>query len=128
MLCGFEPGEPAAVSAGKKGGIEVAYDGTFATSGTGTLRIVAEGWKRGDSEWPWLNLKHGLEDWRGYDRLVIDLVNAAPGGDGVSVSAKGCFSARTELPAFGSVRWVVPLKWHEPGKKFVGTGPEKTSF
>ena len=110
-LSSFEPGEPQAVVVNDRDGRRISYSDEFATEGVRSLRVQAGGWKKGEAEWPWFNFNPSIRDWRGYDRLVIDLVNAAPGGDGLSVSVKGAFSARTVLPAFDVTRWVVPLNW-----------------
>ena len=115
-LAGFEAGETQAVAADDRDGRRISYSNAFATEGARSLRVQAGGWKKGDAEWPWFNLKPSVRDWRGYDRLAVDLVNAAPGGDGLGVSVRGGFNARTVLPAFGVTRWVIPLKWGEAAK------------
>ena len=63
-------------------------------------------------------LKPPLADWRGYDRLVIDLFNDGPSGDWIYVRAIGPADkwedglyGRLSLPAYGYARWEVPLKW-----------------
>ena len=47
----------------------------FATSGTNSLRFSSAEWQPGMPEWPAFELKTPLRDWRGYDRLVVDITN-----------------------------------------------------
>ena len=63
-------------------------------------------------------MKPPVADWRGYDRLVIDLYNDGPSGDWIYVRAVGPDDkwedgvyGRLSLPAYGYSRWTVPLKW-----------------
>lgn len=50
----------------------------FSTSGTNSLRFTSPLWKKGLPEWPSFELKPTLRDWRGYDRLVVDIINPSP--------------------------------------------------
>ncbi|MDD2601005.1 MAG: DUF6067 family protein [Kiritimatiellae bacterium] len=50
----------------------------FSTSGTNSLRFTSPLWRKGLPEWPSFELKPTLRDWRGYDRLVVDIINPSP--------------------------------------------------
>ena len=88
------------------------------------LRLDAEAWQAGMPEWPSITIPvpKTLRDFRGYDRLVVDLVNEtdAPGprmycyisGPTGHVS-KGLSGGSCTVPAYGFKRCIIPLKGWE---------------
>ncbi len=108
--------EAAALPYRSKGKTALAPDQAFATSGTNSLRFTSAAWKQGMPEWPAFELKPSVRDWRGYDRLVLDITNpneerfsfALFVSDTLVPIRKG-LSHAFALPSFGYTRFVVPL-------------------
>lgn len=108
--------EAAALPYRTKGKTALAPDQAFATSGTNSLRFTSAAWKQGMPEWPAFELKPAVHDWKGFDRLVLDITN--PNEERFSFSLfvsdtrvpirKG-LSHTFALPSFGYARFVVPL-------------------
>jgi len=94
----------------------------FATAGASSLRFTTPAYKQPMEQWPAFEVKPPVADWRGYDRLLVDITN--PRGerpflsmfisDG-QVPLREGFSYRFELPARGFRRFLVPLAGF-PGK------------
>ena len=86
--------------------------------GEWALAYVPPPWQKGHEEWPsvTISVPEGLKDWRGYDRLTIDLISLGDGFDMLK-----CFIAPSEgrvsqgvlmdvtLPSNNCRRWVIPL-------------------
>ena len=62
----------------------ICVTNAFATSGQDALYFKSGPWRKGLDEWPSFNLDSSVKDWRGYDRLVIDLVSVGEGNDTLS--------------------------------------------
>ena len=60
-----------------------------ASSGKNSFRLSADSWKEGDYQWPAFQLNPKINDWSGYDRLAIDLVNLADDGDMITIEIAG---------------------------------------
>ena len=95
----------------------ICVTNAFATSGQHALYFKSGPWRKGLDEWPSFNLHTSVKDWRGYDRLVIDLVSAGEGNDTLSTFISGPegrvqngLHAHTTLPARGYAQWVIPLR------------------
>ena len=96
----------------------ICVTNVLATSGEHALYFRSGPWRKGLDRWPSFNLHTSVRDWRGYDRLVIDLVSAGEGEDtlGTFICApdgRRGPNATTTLPSRGYRQWVVPLrnKW-----------------
>ncbi len=117
-LFDFEtPAEIAAAPKGTNASRTFAVESRFATSGTNALHWTCPPWRKGLDEWPSFTLKPPVTDWTKYDRLCVDLINLADGGDsfatflaGPDGRIQGGLSATTRLPSHGHLQWVVPLK------------------
>ena len=95
----------------------ICVTNAFATSGQHALYFKSGPWRKGLDEWPSFNLHTSVKDWRGYDRLVIDLVSIGEGNDSLSTficapdgRVQNGLNAHTSLPAPGYTQWVVPLR------------------
>ena len=95
----------------------ICVTNAFATSGQHALYFKSGPWRKGLDEWPSFNLRTSVNDWRDYDRLVIDLVSVGEGNDTLSTFISGPegrvqngLNAQTTLPARGYAQWVVPLR------------------
>ena len=95
----------------------ICVTNAFATSGQHTLYFKSGPWRKGLDEWPSFNLHTPVKDWRGYDRLVIDLMSVGEGNDSLSTficapegRVQNGLNAHTTLPAPGYRQWVVPLR------------------
>ncbi len=95
----------------------ICVTNAFATSGHHALYFKSGPWRKGLDEWPSFNLHTSEKDWRGYDRLVIDLVSLGEGNDSLSTficapegRVQNGLNARISLPAPGYAQWVVPLR------------------
>lgn len=94
----------------------VMVTNAFASSGTHSLHFAVAPWTEGHEEWPAVTLTPPVRDWRGYDRLVVDVVNLEEGGGRLSLRLSAP-TGRVEnglvrdaaLPAFGHVRWIARL-------------------
>ena len=99
----------------------ICVTNAFATSGQHALYLKSGPWRTGLDEWPSFNLNTSVRDWRGYDRLVIDLVSVGEGNDSFSTficapdgRVQNGLSAHTTLPPRGYSQWVIPLRnWPE---------------
>lgn len=60
---------------GRAKGAELIRSPKFATSGESSLYFHSPTWVKGQPEWPSFEWKPSTQDWSGYDRLVVDLVN-----------------------------------------------------
>ena len=97
----------------------ICVTNAFATSGQHALYFKSGPWRKGLDEWPSFNLNTSVKDWRGYDRLVIDLVSVGEGNDSLSTficepegRVQNGLNAHTTLPARGYCQWIIPLrKW-----------------
>ena len=95
----------------------VCVTNKFATSGGYALGFTCQPWKNGMPQWPSFTLKSPVKDWSGYDRLVVDVVNAGGADDSLSIFIagpegrvqKGLYSTM-RLSGKGHVQWIVPLK------------------
>ena len=94
----------------------ICVTNAFATSGQHALYFKSGPWRKGLDEWPSFNLDSSVKDWRGYDRLVIDLVSIGEGGDSLSSficppvgRVQNGLNAHTFLPPRGYSQWVIPL-------------------
>ena len=111
-----DPGAAAALPYRSRAKTALDIVPAFATSGTNSLRIRSAAWQPGMPEWPAFELKPPLRDWRGYDRLVIDLTNPSetrfPFALFVSdskVPIRQGLHHTFAVPSFGFARCVVPL-------------------
>ena len=109
--------EQKAVSVVKGDAFSVCVTNAFATSGTHALGFACRPWKSGMPQWPSFTLISPVKDWRDYDRLVVDVVNAGEAGDPLSLFIAGPegriqngLHATLRLPGKGYVQWIVPLK------------------
>lgn len=97
-----------------KTGLDIVQ--AFATSGTNSLRFTSPAWRQELPEWPSFELKTSVHDWRGYDRLVVDIVNPSEEyfsfalfvSDSRVPIRKGLHHTFA-LASFGYARCVVPL-------------------
>lgn len=99
-----------------KGKTSLAVVPAFATSGTNALRFGTAAWTNGLPEWPSFELKPAVRDWKGYDRLVVDITNPSEErysfalfvSDSEVPIRKG-LSHTFAVPSFGYARCVVAL-------------------
>ena len=96
------------------------WAGTPATKADATLKAA---WKAGAYDWPSAFPKPAVNDWSGYDRLVVDVTNLADDGDVVAlvVSSPGTpkndgVRRHLRTPAWQTVRWEFPIAYFEDGK------------
>ena len=101
-------------------GMVVCVTNSMAPSGSWALHVTKPSWHEGmkDKMGVRVTLRPPVTDWRGYDRLVVDVFNDGPSGDWVYLRAVGPdddwergLYGRMSLPAYGYQRWVVNLKW-----------------
>ena len=101
-------------------GTVIAVTNAMAPSGSYALHARKPVWREGmkDVSGVRFEMKPPVVDWRGYDRLVMDLYNDGPSGDWIYVRAVGPndkwesgLFRQFSLPAHGYARWTVPLKW-----------------
>ena len=117
LLYDFETdAERAAVPRVSNGEFEIGVTNGFATSGDHALSFVCKPWREGMDEWPSFTLPSPVADWRGYDRLVVDVVNAEEEGDDLCLFVAGPegriqngLAASFRLPGKGGAQWIVPL-------------------
>ena len=118
LLYDFETdAERAAVPRIENAGFTVGVTNGFATSGNHALSFVCKPWQEGMDEWPSFTLPSPVADWRGYDRFVVDVVNADEGGDNICLFVAGPdgriqngLSDAFRIPGKGYDQWVVSLK------------------
>ena len=88
----------------------------FGTSGAHSGRFTTPAWKKGMEQWPAFEARPPTRDWRGYDRLVVDVVN--PNREAVFLSlfiSDGKVPFREglgygfDLPTLGFRRFTIPL-------------------
>ena len=96
---------------------QVGVTNAYATSGEHAIGFVCRPWSEGMNEWPSFTIASPVADWRGYDRLVVDVVNAGEAGDSLSTfiaEPKGRIQnglhATMRLPGKGHAQWTIPLK------------------
>ena len=96
--------------------MSVGVTNEFASSGSHAAFFHCPHWETGMPEWPAFDMKPlGITDWRGYDRLVIDLVNIGGAGNTLYVYYSGNIGSAVKLPANGYTQWIVPLSsWPTP--------------
>jgi len=94
----------------------LVWSNMYASSGTHSLAFRTPAYKKGMEQWPAFEAGPPLHDWRGYDRLVIDVVN--PGAEAPFLSficSDGKVPFREglrfslPLPVRGFRRFVIPL-------------------
>lgn len=97
-------------------GYQIVVTNAFATSGEHAIGFFCRPWKEGLTEWPSFTIKSPLADWRGYDRLVVDVVNAGEAGDSLSISIAGPdgpihdgLGDTIRLPSRSYVQWIIHL-------------------
>ena len=88
----------------------------FATQGGHSLLFKTPAWKEGMEEWPAFEAKPAVEDWRDYDRLLVDVTNPHQERYHFSlfvtddkVPFREGLSFKLDLPAKGFERYLVPL-------------------
>ena len=91
----------------------------LATSGEHAVAFICADWRPGMEVWPSFTIDLPIDrtDWRGYDRLAIDVVNFGKGhatGLGMILGGpegriQNGFKVGTKLPENGYVQWIVPL-------------------
>ena len=88
----------------------------FATHGGSSALFTSPQWRTGMEEWPAFEAPPRIQDWRGYDRLMVDIVNPDKErhefslliSDGKTPFRQG-LSYRFSLPSRGFQRYEVPL-------------------
>ena len=118
LLYDFEAdAERAAVPRIENAGFTVGVTNSFATSGDHALSFVCKPWQEGMDEWPSFTLPSPVADWRGYDRFVVDVVNADDEDDVLCLFVAGPdgriqngLSDGFHLPGKGCAQWVVSLE------------------
>ena len=117
LLYDFETdAERAAVPRVSNGEFEISITNGFATSGDHALSFVCKPWHDGMDEWPSFTLPSPVADWRDYDRMVVDIVNADEEGDDICLFVAGPegriqngLAASFRIPGRGGAQWIVPL-------------------
>ena len=117
ILYDFETeAERAAVPRVSNGEFEVGVTNGLATSGAHALGFFCRPWREGMDEWPSFTLPSPVADWRGYDRLAVDVVNAGDEGDSLCIFVAGPegriqngLAHAIRLPGKAFTRWFVPL-------------------
>jgi hypothetical protein len=122
-LFDFEtPEEIKAVPATFRTNMTVCVTNRFSTSGKNALAFHAADWHEGMPQWPSFTIPVRHHDWRGYDRLVLDIFNDGDGGTPIMLYAygpncersKGVKSTYSRLPDHTYDRWIIPLDpWPE---------------
>ena len=101
-------------------GTVIAVTNSMAPSGSWAIHATKRVWAEGMSDRAGVrfSLRPKMTDWRGYDRIVIDVFNDGPSGDWLYVRAVGPsddwengLRGRLALAAHCHMRWVVPLDW-----------------
>ena len=118
LLYDFETdAERAAVPCVANGNFVVCVTNGLATSGNNALGFFCRPWSEGMDEWPSFTLPSPVADWRGYDRLVVDVVNGGDEGDTLCIFVAGPdgriqngLNAGIHLPGKNFVQWIIPLK------------------
>ena len=91
----------------------------LATSGEHAVAFVCADWRPGMEIWPsfTIELPAGITDWRGYDRLAVDVVNFGKGRatslgmilGGPEGRIQNGYKVGTKVPENDYVQWVVPI-------------------
>ncbi len=117
-LFDFEtPEEIKSVPATFRTNMTVCVTNRFSTSGKNSLAFHAADWHEGMNAWPSFTMPVPNHDWRGYDRLVLDIFNDGDGGTPIMLYAygpncersKGVKSTYSRLPDHTYDRWIIPL-------------------
>ena len=92
----------------------------FATFGQSSMLFTTPAWKQGMGEWPAFEAKPPVADWRGYDRLMIDITNSGTERHFFSLFVSDSklpfrdgLNYRFDLPAGGFKRFAIPLSFPE---------------
>ena len=117
LLYDFETdAERAAVPCIANSGFTVGVTNGFATSGNHALSFVCKPWQEGMDEWPSFTLPSPVADWRGFDRFVVDVVNADNEDDVLCLFVAGPdgriqngLSDGFRIPRKGCAQWIVSL-------------------
>ena len=106
----------------KRGSGFFGFKKEYACSGDWSLAFNPASWKDGMNEWPAITVTvpQGRRDWRGYDKLSIDLISTKGGTEvfkcficsGSKPIQKGSLF-HLPLPEKGWKRWEIPLKQME---------------
>ena len=118
----FETDAERSLLTEKRGSGFFGFKKEYACSGDWSLAFNPASWKDGMNEWPAITvtMPQGRRDWRGYDKLSIDVISTKGGaeilkcyiGSGSKpLRAGGLF--QVSLPEKGWKRWEVPLKQME---------------
>lgn len=108
--------ERDALPTSKTKGFHVCFTNAFATSGEYALHYVCRPWGSGSETSPDPNftLTNSVTDWRGFDRLSIDVVSLGLGCGRLKLSIpgeKGSFRDEFAIPEMGYRQWIVPLSF-----------------
>ena len=127
VLFDFErESERSAVECYEKNGASLSFTNNLAPSGEWALRLACEPWREGYSKWPSFSLRSGHEDWRQYDRMVIELVSLREAPEGLfylyvcgpNGLHQKWLHASKDMSGTGYQQWVVPLKnWHKDANR-----------
>ena len=98
----------------------LARDPGYATQGEFSMRFATPAWKDGMAQWPAFEVEPPVSDWRGYDRLMIDITHPGDGEHTLSlfvsdrkVPFREGLRYRFDLPKRGYRRFIVPLNFPE---------------
>ena len=98
--------------------VELGCVRSHATSGDWSYRFRTFPWNEKLPQWPSFTLKPSVSDWRGYDRLTLELTasTSLPGQQVFAYFASptgrvqtGLYAGGLALPTNGVVRWEIPL-------------------
>jgi len=88
----------------------------YATEGRCSLRFTTPKWAEGMEQWPAFEAKLAVKDWRGFDRLVIDITNPSDTSPFLrmlltdsELPLREAFSFGFDVPQRGYKRFEVPL-------------------
>ena len=106
--------EREAQPAEKTTGFHVCFTNAYATSGDYALHYVCHPWfdPGTASPDPTFTLTNSVTDWRGFDRLAIDVVSLGQGYGRLKLSIpgeNGSFCDEFAIPEKGYRQWIVPL-------------------
>ena len=99
----------------------VSLTNGLAASGEWALRFETAPWIYGRGEWPSFTMPSPIEDWREFDRIVVEVVTErdAPVGRlgmilaGPDGAIQRGFKREFPVPQRGYRRWVLPLDWQK---------------
>lgn len=95
----------------------------FASAGRTAMRFHTPQWREGMEQWPAFEAKPPVQDWRAFDRLIIDVTNPGPREffsvfiSDSKVPFREGLSFGLTLPERGFKRYVVPLSFPEKVNK-----------